>query len=121
MSDPIKTMLIVEDEPLIRMCAVEFAEDAGFIAIEASDAESALRMLADRPDVTLLFTDINLPGALDGVELAERAARDHPALRILISSGKPPPPTTRIGAPTAFLPKPYDAAQWQSAIEALTG
>lgn len=120
MSEPTKNMLIVEDEPLIRMCAVEFAEDAGFLAIEASDAESALRMLADRPDVSLLFTDINLPGPLDGVELAERAARDYPRLKILISSGKPPP-TTRIAAPTAFLPKPYDAAQWQSAIEALTG
>ena len=119
MSHSSKVILIVEDEPLIRMCAVELAEDAGFAVLEAPDAEGALDHLADCGDIGLLFTDISLPGPMNGIALAERAVRDHPRLKVLISSGKAPPSTAHIPADTGFLPKPYDTAQWLAAVNRL--
>ena len=68
-------VLVVEDEPLLRMLAVEVVEEAGFIAIEARDADEAVVLLESRSDITLLFTDINMPGSMDGLKLAH-AVRD---------------------------------------------
>jgi CheY-like chemotaxis protein len=60
-------VLIVEDEPLLRELAVEVVEDAGFAALEAGDAEQAVALLETRSDIAVLFTDINMPGSLDGL------------------------------------------------------
>jgi two-component system, response regulator PdtaR len=57
---------VVEDKPLLRMLAVDVFEDAGFIAIEAGDADEAVVLLESRKDITLLYTDINSPGSMDG-------------------------------------------------------
>ena len=71
----IPVVLIVEDEPLLRMLAVEVVEEAGFVAIEARDADEAVVLLESRADITLLFTDINMPGSMDGLKLAPCGAR----------------------------------------------
>jgi len=63
-------VLIVEDEPLLRMLAVEVVEEAGFVALEACDADAAVELLESRRDIALLFTDINMPGSMDGLKLA---------------------------------------------------
>ena len=68
-------VLVVEDEPLLRMLAVEVVEEAGFIAIEACDADEAVILLESRADITLLFTDINMPGSMDGLKLAHTVRR----------------------------------------------
>jgi CheY-like chemotaxis protein len=68
-------VLIVEDEPLLRMLAVEVVEEAGFVALEAGDAYEAVALLESRPDISVLFTDINMPGSMDGLKLAH-AVRD---------------------------------------------
>jgi two-component system, response regulator PdtaR len=63
-------VLVVEDEPLLRMMAVEVVEEAGFVALEAGNADEAVALLESRSDISLLFTDINMPGSMDGLKLA---------------------------------------------------
>jgi two-component system, response regulator PdtaR len=114
------TILIVEDEPLIRMCAVDFAEEAGYAALEAKDAGEALAFLEGPADIAVLFTDITLPGPLDGLELADLVAARWPGIKVMLASGA----LTGLGAevaPGAFrLPKPYGLDQFLQALEAVT-
>jgi CheY-like chemotaxis protein len=81
-------VLIVEDEPLLRMLAVEVVQEAGFIAIEARDADEAVVLLESRTDITLLFTDINMPGSMDGLKLAHAVRDRWPPIKIWVVSGK---------------------------------
>ena len=77
MDNPV-VILLVEDEVLVRMVAADVLEDAGFTVLESTNAEEALRLLETRPDVQVLFTDVNMPGALDGLGLAQTCTNDHP-------------------------------------------
>jgi CheY-like chemotaxis protein len=70
MSNAKAVVLVVEDDALIRMCVVELVESAGFEALEADSADEAIRILEMRPDVHLVFTDVQMPGTMDGVKLA---------------------------------------------------
>ena len=70
MDNPL-VILLVEDEVLVRMVAADVLEDAGFTVLESTNAEEALTLLETRPDVQVLFTDVNMPGALDGLGLAQ--------------------------------------------------
>lgn len=63
-------VLIVEDEPLLRMMAADLVEEAGFEAVEAEDADEAVRILETRSDIRIVFTDIDMPGSMDGMRLA---------------------------------------------------
>jgi two-component system, response regulator PdtaR len=63
-------ILVVEDEALIRLWAADLLEENGFCVLEAADADAALKLLETRPDVKLLFTDVQMPGSLNGMELA---------------------------------------------------
>jgi len=100
------TILVVEDECLVRLDAAEILRTAGFEVVEAADAGQALDVLAHRSDIDLLFTDINMPGELDGIELARRIRRSRPAIHVLLTSGHVRP--DRADLPDgAFLPKPY--------------
>jgi CheY-like chemotaxis protein len=115
MSQPV--MLIVEDEPLIRMCAVDFAEEAGYLGVEAGDSAEALAILERGDDVDILFTDITLPGGMDGVALAGVVAQRWPDVRIMLASGALAGLPADV-APGAFrLPKPYGIAQFLEAVE----
>ena len=78
-------VLVVEDEMLLRMRAVDMVEDAGFISLEAVDADQAIGILESRSDIALLFTDIQMPGRMDGLKLAHpsralAANQDHPGV-----------------------------------------
>ena len=83
---PARTVLVVEDEPLVRETIVCELEDAGFGVFEAETAETGLAILKQQP-VSLLFTDIRLPGSMDGWELAEAARALHPALPVIYATG----------------------------------
>jgi DNA-binding NtrC family response regulator len=110
-------MLIVEDEPLIRMCAVDFAEEAGYAALEAKDAAEAMAILESGADIAVLFTDITLPGGVSGLDLAERVAVRWPAMRVMLASGGLAGLPEDV-APGAYrLPKPYGIAQFLTALE----
>lgn len=115
MSQP--KMLIVEDEPLIRMCAVDFAEEAGYLGLEAGDSAAALAIMERDENIDILFTDITLPGPMDGIGLAEQVALRWPAVRIMLASGALAGLPTDV-APGAFrLPKPYGITQFLGAVE----
>ena len=98
-------VLLVEDEPLVRVMASEGLEEAGYAVLEATNAEDALHVLASRPDVGVLFTDVNMPGKLDGLALAELVHRQWPAIKLVVTSGRPLPGV--VPDDGRFLAKPY--------------
>lgn len=112
-SNPI-VVLLVDDEPMLRMIARQGLEDAGFEVVEADDARTALEILGARADVTVLFTDVNMPGPLDGLELARCVHERWPTIQLVITSGRglvaPLPDDGR------FMPKPYSIAELISAV-----
>ncbi|TXN75518.1 response regulator [Methylobacterium sp. WL18] len=111
------TVLIVEDESLVRMMAVDMLEDAGFQVIEASTGDAAWIILQSRNDIDVLFTDIEMPGSLNGFGLANRVAEYWPHIRLVITSGRCQ--LTDEDGPDhgRFVPKPYYATQVFSAFE----
>ena len=100
-------ILVVEDEALLRLNATDFLEEAGFEIVEAESASSALRILEARPDIRVLFTDIQMPGQIDGMELARRVHEQWPQILLLITSGNKRPEVTEIPDHGHFLSKPY--------------
>ncbi|MEJ8308720.1 response regulator [Agrobacterium larrymoorei] len=101
-------VLVVEDDPLLRMMAVDMVEDAGFSAIEAGGADEALEILQTRPDVGVLFTDVDMPGTMDGVQLARLACQTDRPIRIVITSGQHRLDQETLPPRSIFFPKPYD-------------
>jgi CheY-like chemotaxis protein len=102
-------ILVVEDEPLLLMMAVDVVEDAGFEAIEASNADQAIALLESNPDIIILWTDIDMPGSMDGLRLAVVVRDRWPPIEILIVSGKQRPATEDLPERVVFIPKPYDS------------
>jgi two-component sensor histidine kinase/CheY-like chemotaxis protein len=82
------SVLIVEDEMILRMRAVDIVEDAGFTAIEAVNADDALAILESRSDIEMLFTDIQMPGSIDGLKLAHAVHERWPLIKIILVSGQ---------------------------------
>jgi CheY-like chemotaxis protein len=105
-----RAILVVEDESLLRWRAMDVVEEAGFAALEASNADDALRILAAHSDIRALFTDINMPGTLDGLELAQFVHNRYPDIKLIITSGKAAPSDDEIPEDGVFLPKPYSTA-----------
>ena len=117
-----ETVLVVEDEAEVRSIAVAFLNSLGYSTCEAPDGEQALRLLQDRTDVRLLFTDVILGSGMDGHELARAAQRARPDLRVLLTSGYEHPAAGSApgGAkPLPLLRKPYRREQLAAAVRAL--
>src|ERR1700722_7168458 len=113
-------VLVVEDEFLIRMNAAEMIEEAGFEVAEASNADEAVAILESRLDIAVVFTDIQMPGSLDGLNLA-KAVRDRwPPIHIVASSGLVDVRTGDLPHGGRFFPKPYSPAQIIGALHDLT-
>src|SRR5215471_20358193 len=102
------TVLIVEDDELVREFEVEFLSAAGFQVLEADNGEDALSLLESNPNIGVLFTNINMPGPLDGVTLASIAAVQWPHLAIIIGSGDVLPPSGSLPSGVTFIRKPCD-------------
>ena len=113
-------VLVVDDEPLIRMTAADMLADAGWAAIEAADAAEALDLLAAHPEVSVLFTDINMPGTMDGLDLARRIHELRPDVHLVITSGKLRPSRDELPGEGRFIGKPYQERQFISLIEAVS-
>lgn len=110
--------MVVEDECLIRLDTVDRLAEAGFDVIEAGDADEAIRILEEGAEVRVLFTDVEMPGSMDGFALA-RVARDRwPAIGIVVASGRRQPDGTSLPDRGQFFGKPYD---WPILITALHG
>ena len=104
-----QTVLIVEDEVLIRMSSAATLEDAGFRTLEAGSSAEALEMLLANTDITVLMTDVRLPGEMDGLDLVELVRRNHPAIRSMVVSGTTSARDAGNAGALGFLSKPYMA------------
>jgi CheY-like chemotaxis protein len=102
-----ETVLVVEDESLVRLDAVEALRDAGFEVVEAADACEALEAVERRDDICVVFTDIDMPGGMDGLELARTVCRTRPWMRLILTSGAVLVDPREIPDHGAFLSKPY--------------
>jgi CheY-like chemotaxis protein len=100
-------ILVVEDEALVRFAAVGMLEDAGFRMIEAVNGDQALELLAADSDVQLLFTDVSMPGAIDGLALARHVHDRWPHIAIMVASAKRVPQLEQLPAGSRFEQKPY--------------
>ena len=114
-----RTILVVEDEELVRETISAELRDAGFVVIEAETAEQGLDVLEERP-IEVLFTDIRLPGKMNGWDLAERARSLHPDLPIIYATGYSAE-QPRFVPRSVFLRKPYLPSAVIAAIKKLTG
>jgi len=100
-------VLVVEDEPLVRMVAVDTINEAGYDTVEALTADEAIHILESRKDIRIVFTDINMPGSMDGLKLA-RAIRDRwPPIELILTSAFRKPRAHDLPARGVFLAKPY--------------
>jgi CheY-like chemotaxis protein len=111
-----QVVLVVEDEPLLRMAAVDMIEAAGFIVVEASDATQAVEILEKRLDIRIVFTDIDMPRGMDGMKLAALVRDRWPPIHIIITSGHVTPPAANLPADSVFFSKPYREGEVVAAI-----
>lgn len=112
------TILVVEDEALIRLSAVDLVERAGFSAVEAINADDAIRILESRRDIRLVFTDVDMPGSMDGLKLAHYIRGRWPPIHLIVASGKAIIEQSHLPDGAMFFPKPYGE---QSIIQAMSG
>ena len=110
MTLPVSTpiVLVVEDEMVLRMRAVDIVEDAGFVPIEAVSADQAIEILESRDDISLLFTDIQMPGSMDGLKLAHTAHTRWPHIKIILVSGQVAVTDADKPSDSKFFPKPLE-------------
>jgi two-component sensor histidine kinase len=114
-------VLVVEDEMVLRMRAIDIVEDAGFAAIEAVNADEALTILESRSDISLLFTDIQMPGTLDGLKLAHAVHRRWPEIKILLVSGQVKPTDAEKPENSRFFGKPLETKDMIHEIREMVG
>ena len=118
---PKDLVLVVEDEALIRINSADVIRDLGFDVIEAVDADHAVSLLESVPGITVLFTDVQMPGSMDGLLLATVVRDRWPPIALLITSGKLSSPTADIPTGAGFIPKPYSPLQLKEKLHSLTG
>jgi CheY-like chemotaxis protein len=114
-------ILVVEDEMLLRMRAVDMVEDAGYSSVEAVDADEAVAILESRSDIALVMTDIQMPGSMDGLKLAHTVHERWPPIRIILVSGQLKLSTAEIPADSRFFGKPLEAAEMIAQMQKMIG
>jgi len=114
-------VLVVEDEMVLRMRAVDIVEDAGFVPIEAISADQALQILESRDDISLLFTDIQMPGTMDGLKLAHATHARWPHIKIILVSGQIAVTDADKPEDSRFFPKPLEIEQMIVEIQEMVG
>jgi CheY-like chemotaxis protein len=114
-------ILVVEDEAIIRMGAVQMLEDAGFAVVEACNASDAMAILENRNDVRAVFTDVNMPGTLDGLRLARMVRGRWPPIHLIVTSGLLSLNDDELPTGGRFIRKPYDPAHVIATLRDLLG
>jgi DNA-binding NtrC family response regulator len=112
-------VLVVEDEPLLLMAAVDLVEEAGFEAVEAHNADEAIEILNAREDIRIVFTDIDMPGSMDGMKLAAMVRDRWPPVEIIIVSGHRKVADDDLPARSVFFSKPYDVDRVTAQLHAM--
>ncbi len=113
-------VLVVEDEFLLRMDAADVIAAAGFEVVEAANADEAIEILESRSDITVVFTDIQMPGSMDGLKLARAVRGRWPPIKIIATSGLVNVGDVDLPEGGRFLPKPYSPAQVTGVLRELT-
>lgn len=113
-----RSVLVVDDEVLLRMVAVDLLQDGGFETLEAASGPEALVMLGLHPEIEAMVTDINMPGSPDGLGLANQARGQWPDLHILVTSGRISPRPEQMPVRSEFIGKPYTGDQLLAALRA---
>ena len=119
--DPVANVLVVEDEMVLRLRAVDIVEDAGFTAVEAVNADEALAILESRSDISLLFSDIQMPGSMDGLKLAHAVHERWPAIKIILVSGQVKLSDIDKPADSRFFGKPLAMKQMIAELQEMVG
>jgi two-component sensor histidine kinase len=114
-------VLVVEDEMVLRMRAVDIVEDAGFTAVEATNADQAIKVLEARDDISLLFSDIQMPGSIDGLKLAHAVHERWPDIKIILVSGQINPSDDERPENSRFFGKPIDGKQMVAELQDMIG
>ena len=123
-SDPSRSstnVLVVEDEMVLRLRAVDIVEDAGFTAVEAANADQALSILESRSDISLLFSDIQMPGSMDGLKLAHAVHNRWPSIKIILVSGQVKLSDADKPADSRFFGKPLEVKQMIAELQEMVG
>lgn len=116
---PVKiVVLVVEDEAIIRMNAVAIIEDAGYDVFEASNADDAIFLLETRPGIGVVFSDIEMPGSMDGLKLIHAVRERWPPVVLILASGRFSPQAADMPSDTVFRRKPYAEDDLKKALTA---
>lgn len=114
------SVLVVEDDVLLRLITADDLRAAGYNVVEASSADEAMTVLDSAVPVDLVLTDIRMPGSMDGLALAAIVRQRWPDLKIVVASGERPGQAA-LAVADAFLPKPYDSAAILARLKTLMG
>lgn len=113
----LSTVLVVEDEPLILLGACDLVERAGFHAMEALDADRALAILEANSHIAMVFTDIDMPGSMDGLVLAAIIAERWPQIALIVASGRRMPASCAMPRDAVYFAKPYVEADVMAVMQ----
>jgi CheY-like chemotaxis protein len=114
-------VLVAEDEALVRELSVGELQDAGYTVIEAANAGQALAILETGVPVDVLFTDVNMPGEIDGMGLARVVHRRWPRIGLIVTSGKTDIPETELPDDGHFIRKPYRLSEMSRMVGQIAG
>src|ERR1700710_2900506 len=109
-------VLVVEDDAILRLHALDIVEEAGFTAIEAKNADEAIAILETRSDIALLFTDVHMPGSMDGLKLAHAVRNRWPPIKIVVVSGHVRLEQNELPSQSRFFGKPFEAQKMISEL-----
>ena len=118
---PEGTILVVEDDPLMRLGTCAMLQEVGCTPVEAGSADAALMILESRRDIKIVVSDIQMPGSMDGLGLLAIVRNRWPPIALLVTSGQVEPAVEDLPAGARFLAKPYVQRQLGQHLHALTG
>jgi two-component system, response regulator PdtaR len=113
----VSRVLVVEDEPLVRLTICDELASEGYEVLSAANAAEAIEILESRNDINSIFTDVEMPGSMDGLKLAAAVRDRWPPINIVVTSGKDRPPDTQMPKFTQFVWKPYLTADVMRAFD----
>jgi len=116
----VSRVLVVEDEPLVCLTICEGLASEGYEVLSAANADEAIEILESRNDINPVFTDVEMPGSMDGLKLAASVRDRWPPINIVVTSGKSRPRDTQMPKNTQFIAKPYQTADVMRAFLSLS-
>lgn len=121
-SQPFKRwpVLVVEDEPILRLDAITMVEDAGFEAVVAESSADAIRILEERPDIRVVYMDLDMPRSRSGIEIAAAIRKRWPPIEIILTAAYFTRESVTLPERTEFYPKPVDRSEIMEAMRRLT-